>query len=149
MSTLASIRPDSWNFPLLLHVLGAMVLVGAAALGSIAALGSGGSSESPFLRRLAFRSFLIVALPAYIVMRIGAEWLYGKEFPGDPDTAPTWIDIGYLTSDAGALVLLATLVLSGLAVRRGSPGLTRAAGILSLIAVIAWLVTVWAMSGKL
>jgi hypothetical protein len=29
MSALAVIRPDSWNFPLFLHVLGAMILVGA------------------------------------------------------------------------------------------------------------------------
>lgn len=140
-------RPDSWNFPLLLHVLGAMVLVGAAALGSLAALGAGRSPETPFLRRLAFRSFLIVALPAYIVMRIGAEWLYSKEF-GDGVDDPTWIGIGYITADAGALLLLITLILSGLAVRRGSPGMTRAAGILSLIAVLAWLVAAWAMSGK-
>ena len=28
MSVLAAIRPDSWNFPLLVHVLGAMILVG-------------------------------------------------------------------------------------------------------------------------
>ena len=28
MSVLAAIRPDDWNFPLLLHVLGAMLLVG-------------------------------------------------------------------------------------------------------------------------
>ena len=147
MSTLASIRPDSWNVPLLLHVLGAMVLVGAAALGSFAALTSGGSTESPFLRRLAFRSFLFVALPAYIVMRIGAEWLYSKEF-GEGSDDPSWIGIGYITADAGALLLLVTLLLSGFASRRGSAGLTRAAGIVSLIAVVAWLVTVWAMSGK-
>jgi hypothetical protein len=147
MSALSSIRPDSWNFPLLLHVLGAMVLVGAAGLGSVAALGSGGSAESPFLRRLAFRSFLIVALPAYVVMRIGAEWLYSKEF-GDSEDDPTWIGIGYITADAGALVLLVTLVLSGLAVWRGSTGLARAAGILSAVAVVAWLVSVWAMGGK-
>lgn len=147
MSVIGSIRPDSWNFPLLLHVLGAMVLVGAAAIGSISALASGKGEDSGFMRRLAFRSFLIVALPAYIVMRIGAEWLFSKEFPDDePDFA--WIGIGYITADAGALLLLVTLILSGLAVRRGSPGLTRAAGILSLIAVIAWLVAVWAMSGK-
>ena len=28
MTVLAVIRPDSWNFPLFLHVLGAMILVG-------------------------------------------------------------------------------------------------------------------------
>jgi hypothetical protein len=147
MNVLASIRPDSWNLPLLVHVLGAMVLVGAAALGSFAALISGGATESSFLRRLSFRSFLFVALPAYIVMRIGAEWLYSKEF-GNASDDPTWIGIGYMTADGGALLLLITLILSGLAVRRGSKGLTRVAGIVSLIAVVAWLVAVWAMSGK-
>jgi hypothetical protein len=147
VSILASIRPDSWNVPLLLHVLGAMVLVGAAATGSVASLSSARSPESAFLRRLAFRSFLIVALPAYIVMRVGAEWLYSKEF-GDGVDDPSWIGVGYITADAGALFLLITLILSGIAVRRGSNGLTRAAGILSLIAVIGWLVAVWAMSGK-
>ena len=29
MSVLAQVRPDSWNFPLFLHVGGAMILVGA------------------------------------------------------------------------------------------------------------------------
>src|SRR6185436_19449234 len=103
--------PDSWNFPLLLHVFGAMVLVGAAALGSVAALSSGHSPESPFLRRVAFRSFLIVALPAYIVMRVGAEWMYSKEF-GEGVDDPTWIGIGYITADGGALLLLITLIVS-------------------------------------
>ena len=147
MSTLASIRPDSWNFPLFLHVLGAMVLVGAAAIGSVSALASGKGDDSGFLRRLSFRSFLIVALPAYIVMRIGAEWMYSKEF-GDGVDDPTWIGIGYITADAGALLLLITLILSGIATRRGSPGLARAAGVISMIALIAWLVAVWAMGGK-
>jgi len=147
MSVLASIRPDSWNLPLLVHVVGAMVLVGSATLGSFAALTSGGSTESSFLRRLSFRSFLFVSLPAYIVMRAGAEWLYSREF-GNASDDPTWIGIGYITADGGALFLLVTLILSGIAVRRGSTGLTRAAGIVSLIAVVAWLVAVWAMSGK-
>jgi len=29
VTTLAAIRPDSWNYVLFLHVLGAMLLVGA------------------------------------------------------------------------------------------------------------------------
>lgn len=145
MSTLASIRPDSWNLPLLLHVLGAMVLVGAATVGSTASLAAGRSDEGAFLRRLAFRSFLIVALPAYIVMRVGAEWIHSK-FP-ETDDDPTWIGIGYITADLGALILVVTLILSGLAVRRGGR-LSKIAGVISLIAVIGWLVAVWAMSGK-
>ena len=39
---LASIRPDSWNFPLFLHVLGAMVLVGAVTAAAVAQLGADG-----------------------------------------------------------------------------------------------------------
>ena len=36
MSVIATIRPDSWNLPLLLHVGGAMVLVGALVLAASA-----------------------------------------------------------------------------------------------------------------
>jgi hypothetical protein len=140
-------RPDSWDFPLLLHVAGAMVLVGAAATGSITALTAARASDPAAMRRLSFMSFLVVALPAYIVMRIGAEWLYSKEF-GDVESEPDWIGIGYITADLGALILLITLILAGIAVWKGKPGLTKAAGILSLIAVLGWLVTVWAMGGK-
>ncbi len=139
-------RPDSWNFPLLIHVLGAMVLVGAAATGAITSLASGAAPEAAWLRRVAFRSFLFAALPAYIVMRIGAEWLYSKFPDGYED--PTWIGIGYATADGGAIVLLLILILSGFALRSGRPGLGRAAGVLAAIATIAWLVAVWAMSGK-
>ena len=38
IDVLASIRPDSWNFPLFLHVLGAMVLVGAVTAAVVAQL---------------------------------------------------------------------------------------------------------------
>ena len=34
MTVLALIRPDSWEFPLFLHVLGAMVLVGGLLTGA-------------------------------------------------------------------------------------------------------------------
>jgi hypothetical protein len=144
---LATVRPDAWNLPLFLHVLGAMVLVGGASVGSLASLGSVASPEAAWLRRVAWRSLLLVALPAYVVMRIGAEWLYSKEF-GNASSDPTWIGIGYMAADVGALLLLVTLVLAGLAARRGSTGLSRAAGILSLVAVVGWLVAVWAMGGK-
>ena len=36
MTTIAAIRPDEWNFPLLLHVLGAMLLVGGLTAAVIA-----------------------------------------------------------------------------------------------------------------
>lgn len=147
MNVLASIRPDSWNVPLFLHVLGAMVLVGSVATAGVAAVTANGSVEAAAsLRRLAFRTLLIVALPAYFVMRIGAEWIRSKEF-GDADE-PTWIGIGYATSDIGLLLLLVAIILGWLGARRGAGGLTRAAGVIALVLTLAWLVTVWAMAGK-
>jgi hypothetical protein len=147
MSLLASIRPDSWNVPLFVHVLGAMVLLGAVLTGVTAELYATGTSEPARMRRFAFRSLLLVALPAYIVMRVGAEWLYSKEF-GDSSNDPTWIGIGYITADLGGLLLLIAIVLAGVASWKSKSGLGKAAGIVAGICLIGWIVTVWAMGGK-
>jgi hypothetical protein len=149
---LASIRPDDQNFPLFVHVLGAMILVGgllttagvlAWARGDVASL------------RLGYRTLLAVAFPGWIVMRIGAEWIYSEQGWDDlPESAeePTWLGIGYMLADAGGLILLVSLILGGIGVYRlregkGS-GLLKATLILSLIVLAAYVVAVWAMSGK-
>ena len=144
---LALIRPDSWNFPLFVHVFGAMVLVGTMAAAVTAELVSIRSEAPERLRRLAFRAFLFGALPAYVVMRVGAEWIHSKEFGKDADE-PTWVGIGYITADGGAIVLLVALILAGVASRKGKARLGRAAGLLAAVALVAWLVAVWAMAGK-
>jgi hypothetical protein len=147
MSWLATIRPDDWNFPLFMHVLGAMVLVGAATVGVLAGLGSAAVPDPARLRRLAFRSLLLVALPAWIVMRVGAQWIYSKEFD-DSEDDPAWVGIGFITSELGGILLLISLVLGGLAMRRSSDGLAKAGGIVIAIALVAWVVAVWAMGAK-
>ena len=144
---LAAIRPGAWNFPLLLHVLGAMVLVGAVTAGVVAELASTRAEEPAFLRRLAFRIFLLGALPAYIVMRVGAEWLHSKEFSGS-SSDPTWIGIGRVVADLGGLVFLISLILAGVASRKSSSGMSKAAGVLAAITLVAWLVAIWAMGAK-
>lgn len=144
MSLLALSRPE---LPLFLHVLGAMVLVGAVATAGVAALTAGRSAEAgEALRRLSFRSLLFVAFPAWWVMRIGAEWMLSKEFGDLPQ--PGWITLGFITAEGGGLLLLIAIILSWMGSRRGSSGLTRAAGVISVLLTLAWLVTVWAMSGK-
>lgn len=143
----AAIRPDAWNVPLFLHVLGAMTLVGAVTAAVVAQLAPTSPSYGDMLRRFSFRTLLLAAVPAYIVMRIGAEWMYSKEF-GDGADDPTWIGIGYMTADIGALLLLIALVMAGIASRKSKPGLGRAAGVLAAIALAAWLVAVWAMGAK-
>ena len=100
-AVLASIRPDSWNFPLFLHVAGAAVFFGAVAVAAVTQLTAARVAEPELLRRVAFRTLLIVGLPAYIVFRVGAEWLHSKEFPSGVED-PTWVGIGYGVSDVGA-----------------------------------------------
>ena len=147
MSLLASIRPDSWNFPLFIHVLGAMVLLGSVTTGVAAELLATGTAEPGRMRRFAFRTLLLVGLPAYIVMRIGAEWMYSKEF-GDSSDDPSWIGVGYITADGGGLLFLIALILAGVAAWKSKNGLGKAAGIVAGISLLAWVVAVWAMGAK-
>jgi hypothetical protein len=150
MSILATIRPDSWNWALLVHVAGAMILVGGL-------LTAGGASllarrdPTGTLARLSYVTLAAVALPGFILMRAGAAWIYDKEgFSGDGD--PAWLGIGFITADGGALLLLIALVLGGVGLaraRRGSgDGLLRASGMIAVILLAAYVVTVWAMAGK-
>src|SRR5919202_6025155 len=113
--TLAVLRPDDWNGPLFLHLVGAFALVGGLLAVAVAALaprrrpGSGA-----LLDRLAFRTLLVVAWPGFIVMRVAGQWLESKEDPGDP----TWLGIGFAISDVGVIVLLALTILAWRAARR-------------------------------
>jgi hypothetical protein len=149
MSVLATVRPDSWNFPLLVHVLGAMILVGGVLAASAALAFARGDAR---LLRLGYWSLLAVGLPGYVVMRIGAEWIYSKEHLDDLPDDPTWVGIGYLIADIGAVLLLIALIVGGFGVRRlrsgkGKALLNVSMGI-SIILLGAYVVAIWAMSGK-
>ncbi len=155
MIALAVIRPDDWNLPLFTHVLGAFVLIGAllsAVLVLYAGWGSKVESDSLAYSRIAFKSLLYVALPAWVVMRLGAGWIYGKENFGDDD--PTWIGIGWMVAEPGALILLITIVLAGIGARRlrknggTMSGMGKTVTVLSTILLVAYLIAVWAMGAK-
>ena len=146
---IATIRPDSWNFPLFVHVLGAMILVGGLLTGaSILTFARG---DVRFLR-LGYWTLLAVALPGYVVMRIGAQWIYSKEHLDDAPSDPTWIGIGFIVADLGALLTLIALILGGIGVSRlnkgGGAGLLKAARVIAWLVLAAALVAVWAMAGK-
>ena len=152
MSVIAAIRPDSWNFPLFVHVLGATLLVGGTLTGASTIAFS---RNDPRFLRLGYWTLLIVALPAYIVMRIGAEWIADKEGWNDlPEGVddPAWLGIGYIVADLGALVLLLSLVLGGIGVYRLRSGngstLLKIAMVLSVLLLAALIVAAWAMAGK-
>jgi hypothetical protein len=153
MSALATIRPDAWNLPLFLHVLGAMVMVGSLALAAayLFAARRDGSLES---MRVGFRALLYAALPAFIVMRAGAQWIADKEHVSDSNEA--WIGIGFMSSDLGALLIIVATVAAGLAVRRAGRedaeagngrGATVAAWLVAVL-IALYVVAIWAMATK-
>jgi hypothetical protein len=144
-------RPDSWNIALIVHVFGAMVLVGGLVTASAAGL-LGWNDATGQLRRLSAFTLLVVAFPGWIVMRVGAEWIASKEGLDNLPSDPTWLSIGFMTADGGGVLLLISLILSGVGVRRarngGGGGLLKAASVISTLLVAVYIVTVWAMGGK-
>jgi hypothetical protein len=139
----ALIRPDAWNLPLFLHVLGAMLLFGT--VGTVALAGFATRTHAdhlPLLTRVTQRTYLLGVIPAYILMRAGAQWIDSKEFPGGGE--PGWVGVGFLVSDAGAVLLLIVGIL--LVVRRQRVLL--AVPVLTAIYVVALAVAWIAMSGK-
>ena len=152
MSTLAAVRPDDWNFPLLVHIVGVVLLVGGLVT---AAAVLGYARGDTRLLRLGYWTLVAVALPGYLVMRVGAEWIYSKEgwddLPEGVDE-PAWLVIGYIVADLGALLLLASLIIGGIGVYRLRDGkgsrLLKTTLVLSIVLIAAGLVAVWAMAGK-
>jgi hypothetical protein len=145
----AAIRPDSWDFPLFVHVAGAMLLVGAlvvvvATMGGALRRGDG----VEVLSSLAFRMLLIGVLPAYILMRVSAEWIASKEdVPDDVD----WVGIGYAVGDGGLVLTIIAAIVAWRAARRGPAGpggLGRAVVVLSVVMLLAYAVAIWAMTAK-
>jgi hypothetical protein len=153
MTLLAAIRPDDWNLPLFLHVLGAMALVGALVLVALSLASARGGDSAAGLR-LAYRALLLGAIPAWIAMRVGAQWIASKEGLDDLDEPPAWVDIGFLTSEPTLLLLIAATVCAGIASRRAREGgrafggLNTAALVLVSITLLAYVLAIWAMSTK-
>jgi hypothetical protein len=144
-------RSDSISVALLVHILGAMVLMG----GLVTAAGSaivGWRDEGAALRRFSYWTLLAVAFPGYIVMRIGAQWTQSKEHLDNLPNDPAWLSIGFITADLGALLLLIALILGGIGLRRsrngGGSGLLKASSVIATVLVAAYIVTIWAMGAK-
>jgi hypothetical protein len=150
---LAVIRPSDWEWPLFVHVLGAMLLVGALLAAVFVQLRGWKRREgTASVEGLAFRILLLGALPAFILMRIGAEWVASREGWSDVKNTPSWLDIGYITSDFGGVLVLVAIVLSGIAARRARAGggvtLERISAVLATVVLVVYIVTIWAMTTK-
>jgi hypothetical protein len=146
---LAAVRPDEQNFPLFVHVLGATILVGGLLTGVSALAFARG--EVKFLR-LGYWTLLAVALPGLVLMRIGAQWIYTEQGWDDVEDEPAWIAIGGVTADIGGVIFMLSLVAGGVGLRRldqgKGAGLLKATMWIGLVLLAAYVVAVWAMSGK-
>jgi hypothetical protein len=149
MTALAAIRPDDWNFPLFLHVLGAMVLVGATLTGASTLAFARGNTQ---MLRLGYWTLLVVGLPSYVLMWAAAHWIYSKEGLDESPIDSAWTTIGFVVAEGGAVLFVASLIVGGIGVRRlredKGEGLLKATMVISLVLLAAFVVAVWAMAGK-
>ena len=124
-------------WPLFLHVLGAMVLFGAV----LAALIASGAGH----RAAAFKA-LLIAVPAWVLMRGGAEWTYSHGYSAVK--SQTWLKLGMNIADGGLIVLLLALGAAYWAQRTPNARAARIAsalcGVYLVLLAVAWL----AMTGK-
>ena len=142
---IAFLRPDAWDVPVFVHVLGAMLLTAfvATAVAALAAARARSAADAILVRVGAWS--LTAAVPSYALMRAGAEWARSREpFPRDTE----WIGIGYVIADGSVVVLLLALALAWVAVRRASTSAARVAAGLAALLAAAYVVAVWAMTGK-
>ena len=154
MSALAAnvARPDDLNLLLFLHVLTAMILVGSLILAGTALAGAW-REGSVGLTRLGYKTLLVAVLPSWLVTRVLAQILADK-----PDYKPfedsAWIGIGYASTEFGLLLIIAATVATGVgsrkAAREGVPVGTsrRVAAVLVGILIVAYAITIWAMTAK-
>jgi hypothetical protein len=151
---LAAIRPDIQSFALLLHLVGATVVFGALLASATSLVLARGDTR---LLRLGYFSLLLVGLPGLILLRLAGQWLYQLQKWNDLPSQfarPTWLDIGFIVADWGGILFLVALALGGLGVyrvREGKDGgtlLLRSTMVISFVLILAYVVAVWAMTGK-
>ncbi len=169
-SDIVAFRPDSWNVALLIHITGAMILVGGV-LGAAAALALGRGDLGKV--KLGYYSLLFVGFPGLVLTKIGATAIWSKEsahsfigaaFPHTDD--PRWIMVGGTALDGGAGLLVLALILGWFGLRRmeGSDGdfltkvpvvknmsgetLVKATTIISVVLLVGYALAIWAMSTK-
>ena len=152
MSVLAAIRPDEIDFPLFMHVLGAMVLVGTLLLAGTL-LTSARRDGSAVLTRRAYKVLLIGVLPAWLVTRVFAQIVLDKPYY-ETFEEQTWVEIGFISTEPVLLLIIGATVAAGVGSRRalrdGGPVGTsgRVAMGLTWLLVVIYVITVWAMTAK-
>lgn len=140
---LAILRPESWNLPLFLHVLGATTVTGATAAVFVVAVSE---RRWPWLRPVVTRALLLGALPAWILMRAGGAWEDSRSSIGN---GSGWLGVGYIVADAGFVLLIVATILAAIGARRPQRNWPlRAVAVITGLYFIALVVAMVAMTGK-
>ena len=140
---LAILRPDSWNFPLFLHVLGAMTVTGATAAAFVCAVSA---RRWPWLRLVLARTLVFAVFPAWLLMRLGGAWEDSRSPIGD---GSGWLDVGYIVGDAGLILLIIAMILAAAGVRRPQQNWpVGAVAVITCVYFVALIVAMVAMTGK-
>jgi hypothetical protein len=155
MSAIAVTRDPDVNLPLFLHVLGAGLLVGSLLVVAAAILlgwRQTEAGEAAALTRFGLRALLLAVVPTYVLMRVGAQWTEAAEDLPEEVEDSAWLGIGYITADLGAVLIIISIVLAAIGLRRlrdrPAVGLGRAVGIIAVLLLAAYLVAMWAMTAK-
>ena len=148
--------PSSWNIPLLIHVTGAMILVGGMLAAATALISAHGDEKR---LRLGYYSLLFVAFPGMMLTKLGATAINSKysghgffrsAFPSQDD--PTWIMIGGTALDMGGGALVAALILGWfglkkLDTKRGQQ-MMKLVMLISIGLLAAYVLAIWAMGAR-
>ena len=134
-------------WPLFLHVLGAMTTVGAILTALLLLLAAWKRPDAVFLRRATFTT-LLAAIPFYALLRVFGQVMYNREKDAFGGNDPTWVGIGFIFADAGALLLLITIGLAFWWLRSGKAIAARIATGTSSVLLVLLTIAMLAMSGK-
>jgi hypothetical protein len=133
-------------WPLFLHVIGAMTLVGAVLTAAIVSWVAWRRPGTPVLARTAFSALAFVGVPAYVVMRVFAQVIASDE--GLKHNLPSWVTIGQGVADGGLLLLVASAGCAFWWARSAKPVAGRIVAVLSAVYLVLLAVAWLAMSGK-
>ena len=123
---IAAIRPTEWNWLLLFHLLFAFALVGGSITVVLASFAVGRKAwpeQVPLLRAIAFRTNLLIVLPAFVGAHVLGGLLADREYKHNE---PNWLSAGFAITDISLIVggVLLTLLQFWVLrrTRAGNPG---------------------------
>jgi hypothetical protein len=125
--SVASICGPDCGGQLFVHVLGSFALFGSILAVTILAFAATRvePGRAAMLRRVAFWTALVVAVPGWIVMYFGGYWVLDDE--GLDKHTPGWAEGGIQIAHIGAVLLLLLLLLGWLSGKRARLGAVFAA----------------------